>query len=597
MLPDKGPPQYSYLFAIQTTCTRINDLGRRGAESNARTRRIVNVSLYPLPPIIRPVIAAFCATDQPSALRLSSASRLWSAINRNPTYVLSGLVTLFVAIACGQGATKLLWCDELISLAIARQGSFATIWRALAAGADPNPPLSHWLIFESIRFFGESALAIRLPDILCVLFGIVALWSILRRWVCPGYAAAGALAFMATRGFDYAYNARSYAPLICFSMASLWLWLVSCDSSDGDRKWSRVGALAMMAAALALGISSNYYGVLAFFPIALGEAVRNVRARRFQPGAWVAMAVAATPLIAFLPLIRHSISEFVPYAWNRTQTGMMVESYLELVEGVFWPVLALALYAAWKGWKASDSEGSRQPARGATLLLRPHEATALATLILYPVLGYLVATGGAGMIGSRCVIPVCCGFGIAAALLGRRIFADDPRAGVIFLGVALFWVVARESACAIILAHQRTEFFALRDEVAGQPAKLPIVVGDFMFVLPLAHYSQPDVRGRIVFPIDFNAIHATEATDSVYENLWAGRNGIFPIRIVPYDSAAFTQNEIILIARPDGWLAQRLSRDGFHLGQPDENRAWQNVGGVFTSLSLFETRLQTAARN
>ena len=537
--------------------------------------------------------------------------RIWPWINRHPRSILIALIALSLTIACYQSATKLFWCDELITLAIARQGSFAGIWRALAAGADPNPPLSHWLVLESTRAFGDGELAVRLPAVLCTAIAIVSLWTILRRWVCPGYAAAGVLTFMATRGFDYAYNARSYAPLMGFSMASLALWLASTERTG----WARFAALAGMATALALGLSSNYYGALAFLPIALGEAVRAAKgfpdcasnplpaegsslvAGRVQPGVWVAMVFAALPLLAFLPLIRRDIAEFAPHAWNRTHAGMIVESYLNLVEAVFWPVFGLALYATWKRWRQSTHRVMSGPLWSGRSAVQPHEAAALGVLILYPTLGYLVAAGGADIIGARCVVPVCCGFGIAAGLLGRRIFGKSPRAGAMFLSTALLWVVARESACAIILVKQRTAFLALRDYVALQPLDRTIVVSDSLFVLPLAHYSTDGVRARILFPIDFDAIHVHEPDDSIEQNLWAGRNGIFPITIVAYDRSLFAGRELTLIARPDGWLAHRLISDCFHLSQPDHNPAWQHVGGVFTSLDHDETRLQLIMDN
>jgi hypothetical protein len=526
-----------------------------------------------------------------SVARPSRTGLLWSAINRNPVRTLAAIIAFYLAIACAQATTRLLWCDELITLAIARQGSLAAIWRALAAGADPNPPLSHWLVLQSIHVFGQGALAVRLPAILCVLLATVSLWAILRLWVCPGYAAVGVLAFMATRGFDYAYEARSYALLMGFGMTSLAFWLNSTER----RGTARLVALAGMTAALALGVCSNYYGVLAFFPIAAGEAMRLFGARRVQPEAWLAMALAATPLLVFLPLIRHNLLEFVPHAWNRPKPRVISESYLVLVEVVLWPVLGLALYVGWKRWRTAREQNWHWPDPAAPLL-QPYEAAALATLILYPVLGYLIAVGGAGMIGARCVVPVCCGFGIAAGLLGRKAFAGNARAGVIVLSALLFWVAARESVCAVILAQQRTAFFALLDDVAREPLDRPIVVADSLFVLPLAHYSSEQVRARIVFPIDFDAIHAIEPDDSIEENLWAGRNGIFPIQVVAYDSSWFGSRDLTVIARPNGWLTRRLTRDGFHLSQPDDNFPWQGVGGVFTSLDRFETRLFLASR-
>jgi hypothetical protein len=518
---------------------------------------------------------------------LNPRSRAWSAVNRRPGWTLAALIALYLAIACGQAATKLLWGDELITLAIARQGSLAGIWHALALGADPNPPLMHWMVLAATNAFGQSALAVRLPAILCVLLAIVSVWVILRRWVVPGYAAVGVLAFMATRGFDYAYDARSYAPLMGFAMASLAFWLASTDR----RGWPRLAALAGMAAALTLGLSSNYYGVLAFFPIAAGEIVRSLRTRRIEIGAWIAMAVAALPLLAYLPLIHNNIAEFTPHAWNRPQAEMIFNSYFELVEGVFWPVLGLALYAAWKRRRHATPRDEAA--------IQTYETTALVVLILYPVLGFCIAAGGAGMISPRCVVPVCCGFGIAAGLLGQRIFAASARGSIILLSAALLWVIAREAACSFVLAQQRTAFFSLRDEVAAQPHTQPIAVADSLFVLPLAHYSSEDIRARIVFPIDFDAIHKLEKDDSGEQNLWAGRNSIFPIKIVAYDRSLFAAPGLTVIARPGGWLAQRLGADGFRLSGSDsaDNPAWQDLGGVFTPMAHEETRILQAHDN
>lgn len=518
----------------------------------------------------------------PNAER-SHFQALWAAINCSPRATLSAVLALYLAIACGQAAAKLLWGDELMTLALARLGSLADIWRALVAGADPNPPLSHWLVQLSTDLFGQGALAVRLPAVLCVLVAILSLWAILRRWLPPGYAVVGILAFMATRGFDYAYDARSYGPLMGFSMAALALWLDNADRI-GLR---RLAGIAAMAVSLALALSSNYYGALGFIPITIGEAVLTVRTRRVRAGVWLALAAAALPLLAYRPLIRHNLAEFSPHAWNHAHFSVVTETYFELVEGVFWPVLGLAVYAAWRQWR-------RQSASAAASRIQAHEVAALVTLLLSPVLGYLVASASHGMISPRCVIPVCCGFGIAAAVLASHLFGSSARAGVIALGFALLWVVARESACAFVLAQQKAAFFAIRDDLAAEPATQPILVGDSLIVLPLAHYSNPGVASRIVFPIDFAAIHTWEPDDSGEQNLWAGRKGIFPIQIVAYSPP--TTANLIVVARPAGWLAHRLAGDGFHLVESRPDPAWNQLGGIFTPLSHEDTRLLAAHR-
>jgi len=281
-------------------------------------------------------------------------------------------------------------------------------------------------------------------------------------------------------------------------------------------------------------------------------------------------------------------------------------------------VLGLALYAAWKRRpNPPTASNSHSPKPGAPLFqrsllkgwgiramrepssdphprpLQPHETAALAVLLLYPIFGYLIAVAGHGMISPRCVVPVCCGFGIAAALLSSRIFASSHRAGVILLAAAFFWVAARESACAFVLAQQRAAFFRLRDQVARLPTDRPIVVADSLFVLPLAHYSSEAVRARIVFPIDFAAIHRFESDDSGEQNLWAGRGGVFPIRIAAYDPALFSAPSLIVVARPGGWLAHGLAADGFRIDETQPYPDWHRLGGVFTPMAHPETRILT----
>jgi hypothetical protein len=298
--------------------------------------------------------------------------------------VLGGVLAFYLAIVVVQASRKLLWVDELITLAIARQDGLVGIWKALAAGADPNPLLTHIAVMLAARWFGVSALAVRRPSIVFVGIALVAMWTMLRRWVAPAFAAAGLLAFMGTRGFDYAHDARSYAPMMGLGMASLALWMVS----DGLRGWRYWVATGGMVVALAAGISANYYCVLALFPIAAGELVRSVRRRELRVGLWAGMAVASLPLLAYLPLIRHNIAEFGPHAWNRPRVSMVGMSYLELVEGILWPGVAMAGFVWWKR-------------RGAAWGLRASEATSLWVLLAYPILGFAIAVGGAGMISPR----------------------------------------------------------------------------------------------------------------------------------------------------------------------------------------------------
>lgn len=535
-----------------------------------------------------------------------AASRLPSLLDRFPARTLGGLLGVGLLLMLVQAKTRLLWADEVITASIARQGSLGGIWRALAAGADPNPPLVHILVLAAARVFGWSALALRVPSIAAMLLTTVCIWSILRRWVTPSAAAVGVLAFMATRGFDYGYEARSYALLTGCTMAALACWMKTVPgprhelpgeaSSTGGRKGQMLLWVVLCALSLGGAVSSNYYGVLAWFPVAAGEAVRTIRTRSVRAGIWIGLAVAALPLYAYLPLIRHNIAEFTPHAWNRTSFSVVPESYFVLVEGVFWPVLVGGAYVAWRRTRAIRPLGAEIEARqGRGRTVCASEAVALSVLLVYPVLGLALSAVGGGMISARCVLPVCCGFGIAAGLLARRLF-DTPRRMTVLLALGLLWVIGRQTACFVLLDEQREAFSGLLGslEARANAGSSPILVSDSNLAPPLAWYATPELRSRLVFPIDFAAIHRYEADDSGEQNLWAGRYGVFPLQVVPYSPTLVAGNPAFVLARRGGWLARMLAADGLSVRDettPAELKTLKQLGGVFTPLAHDGTRV------
>jgi hypothetical protein len=498
------------------------------------------------------------------------------------TVLSAGLAVLFVCVTVAQAQVKLLWGDEFVTLWIGRQRSFDGIWRALAAGADPNPPLMHVLSWWSTSLLGTSSVAVRLPSILAMALALVCLWIFLRRRLAPVYAAAGCLALMATRGFDYAYDARSYSLLMGFAMAALLLWAVSVEARGARRTM----LLAGVAVGLAAGLSSNYYGVLAFLPVAAGEIHFSVLTRRVRPGVWVALVAASLPLLAYLQLIRLNVAEFGPHAWNKPQLAMISDSYLVIVEGILWPVLGLLAYAVWQ-----SSRGRRRTREAA---LSAWERTAVMVLLAYPVLAFAIALAGAGMVSARCAVPVCLGVAIFGAILLSR--CASPRAAAVVVALLCVWVVAREAACGYVLLHQRHAFMLFRNAVERTAAPgEPVVVGDSLAVMPLYWYGSAALRQQIVFPIDFDAIHRSEADDSGEQNLWGGRDGVFPVKIATPAELLAEPQERVLVGPEQGWVANDLRQRGYVLREQSTHVPWDRLGGVFTPLAHEQTRIFLAA--
>jgi len=493
----------------------------------------------------------------------------------------AGLTVLFLCVTFAQAYWKLLWGDEFVTFWIGQQRSFGGIWRALEAGADPNPPLMHVLDWWSTAALGMGPVAVRLPSIAAMGLGVACLWIFLRRRVAPVYAAAGCLALMTTRGFDYAYDARSYGLLMGFAMAALLLWSLSVEAT-----WSRRAlCLTGLCLALAAGVSSNYYGVLAFFAIAGGEISFALTARKWRPGAWLAMFVASLPLLGYLRLIHANIAEFGPHAWNKPQPSMISDSFVVIVEGIVWPVLGLSAFALWK------ARSGRIP--GAHSGFPVWERAATWVLIAYPVIAFLIAVGGAGMVSPRCAAPVCFGVVIFGTILLSRYATRRTAAQVVT--VLVVWVLVREAACGYVLVHQRNAFLHLVATVERTAAPdEPVVVGDSLLVMPLYWYGSAELRRQIVFPVDFDAIHRSEADDSGERNLWGGRDLVFPVDIDTPKEVLRDGEEEIVIAPPNGWLARTMQARGNELREVPVDVRWERLGGVFTPLAHEETRLLLA---
>lgn len=475
----------------------------------------------------------------------STLSRYYQTLNEHPGGVLAAISVLYFGLTFSVGSIKLIWLDEFITLYISKLGHLHSILGALGRGADPNPPLTYLLVIGSTKLFGQNAIALRLPAMLASWAGIVALYSFLRKRVPALYAAAGALFFMATAAFDYSFEGRSYALVLGFCALSLLAWQRTIDGVH--RTWAAVG----LAVALAAGVSSNYFAVLAFFPIAAGELLRDWRARRIEWRVWLALVAAGCTVFLYLPLINKAVATFSPYAWNKVQLDVIADSYLEMVETILWPALCLLAIGIFF-WRRN--RGRRQPG-----ILPPHEALAAFTLMVYPFIAYAVARIRGGMLSPRFVIPMCYGFAIAVAAMAYRVFGKRAWAGLVLSLTLLGWVFAREGVVARMYYDQRLALFRI---IHCLPATRAIAVTDSLLVLPLYYYTPRAIASHVYFPVDFAAIRKYKKEDSPEQNLWKGRNGIYPVPILSLSEFSAEHPDYVLAAPGSNWLVQKLIDEG-----------------------------------
>lgn len=488
--------------------------------------------------------------------------------------VLLGLSTIALLIAVTVASFRLFWFDELVTLYIAKTGSLRAIWHAIANGADPNPPLTHLLVSWSMSLFGENHFSVRLPAIVAGMVGVVGLFVFLKRRLPIAFSALGVLFYLSTRAFDYSYESRSYALTLCFCMLALLLWRAAVEGRH------QILASVGLALSLAAGISSNYFAVLACFPIAAGELVLAWERRRIELRVWLALLFGGSTVFVYLPLINRAVAQFAPYAWNKPDSTFFYGTYRLLLDvglhSAFILVEAGVVVYLYQRFKEHRAVPRAFPL---------HEFAAIVTLIAYPFIGYVIAVIRAGMISPRFVLPMCLGAAIAVAIAACRLFAESSIITVVLLFVTLSWALARNSYTASgLLLEQRVDFHNLQKEL---PREGTLVVPDSLLAFPLYYYSPPDTAARIVFPFDVKAIRRFKGEDSAEQNLWAGRR-TFPLTISALNRVECSWKECHIVSPPGNWLIAKLEADGIPAKVYDArtNSRHLRAGGFLFSLSF-----------
>jgi len=503
------------------------------------------------------------------------SERLYIALNAHSGRMLSIQIAMYFAAALSLAALKPFWFDELITFNIARQPSLRTIWQLLLNGADPNPPLSHVFTALSMRLFGNSEIAVRLPAICAGAITILCIYEFLVRRVPPVFASAGAFFYLTTHAFDYAYEARSYSFVICFSAVALIAWRWSHESAR-----RRMAAL-LLAVSLAAAVSSNYYGLLTFFAIAAGELVATAQRRRIAWPVWLALAAGAAPMFAYLPLVHAAVARFTPFAWNKPYPQFMVDAYTLMLETSVWlPLAAVYSVIVILFYERVNLNVRRTP------ILRQPEFVAVAVISAFPVLGYVLAVVRGNMISPRCVIVFCVGISIAVAISAFKLIGRSCTASLLFLLGSFCWFAYHAGDVASDYSNQRQ---ALDRIIAMLPNNGTIVVPDSLLATTLHIYAPAPLAQRIIFPMDIPAVRKYQREDSSEQNLAAAPQ-IYSVPIVPFEQFQEGHQVYYILSPEDNWLLQKLRDDGVRARRiPLDFRSHDMLG--FTPLAHHDVSL------
>jgi hypothetical protein len=154
---------------------------------------------------------------------------------------------------------------------------------------------------------------------------------------------------------------------------------------------------------------------------------------------------------------------------------------------------------------------------------------------------------------------MCYGFAVAVSATAYRLFGKRAWAGLVLVATLLGWVFAREGVVARMYYDQR---LALNRIIDTLPATSAIAVTDSLLILPLHYYAPRAIASHIFFPVDFDAIRQYKKEDSPEQNLWNGRDWIYPVPIVPLSAFASSHDSYVLAAPGSNWLLQKLIVQG-----------------------------------
>jgi Dolichyl-phosphate-mannose-protein mannosyltransferase len=477
------------------------------------------------------------------------------------------------ALAVTAARDKPFWHDEVFTVLIS-QMPFATMYRAAADGIDLAPPLNTALTRVVHSVGGVGPVATRLAPIASFLAASTLIFLIVRRRAGTLAALTAALLPAATKSWQYAYEARGYAlTMACFA-AALHGWF---EAAAGRRV--RLN-LVILALALAGGLWTHYYFVLAFIPVVLGEAVRQAAQRRVDIRPWTAIVLAGLIALPLWPLVRASSAQRATF-WARpdADSPLVTRSqalYHSLFDTPEQPLLATtarvvaALIAV---------ELVRRALRGVWPTRLPaHQLAALGACLLLPVAGLLLGDYS-GVFTERYVLFTIVGV-VLALVLGLSWLA--PPSGLAQIAAVVGVLAASVHLGSRILSDRERPLTQVErrpllvDRLVRFPD--PIVITGGVDYLEIWYYMPATVKPRALYLGDPDGELRENRADSVSRGFSALARWT-PLPVMPIDEFVASHPRFWMYSSVPNWIERSLTRRGATLIEHDRDR--HNAGTLY----------------
>ncbi|HTR36567.1 MAG TPA: glycosyltransferase family 39 protein [Bryobacteraceae bacterium] len=465
------------------------------------------------------------------------AAALERFLERHQTLVLALWSLAYFAGTALRALGKPFWYDEILTLLEARQPSLSASLHALG-DVDWMPPASHVVFYLTDKLAGHGEIAFRIPVMIAFWIFCLCLFFFARRRVSFYFASMALLLPYASAFQSYSYEARSYAFVLAFCGIALVSWQAAAERTR--RAWPLVG----LALGIAGAISFQYWGVLIGLPLAAAEAYRDYHRRRIDWPIWIAFALGATPLAAFVFVILRGLRSWTPYAELRATPFDYLDFYRTEFRVYFaFAIPAALLLAAWfvLGGRKEKPSGN-EPAR-----IPVHEWIAAAILLLTPVAAVSLELAiPPHAFSNRYAAPAVAGYALLGSFLAARWAGKRAAVGLACALAAL--------APFAYLMTQPEHFKSPFQRLPGLEQRLergPVVMDDLIGYLEIWYYTRERLKPSLIF-------------------VKAARKQTFPLRefaklgvpVIAYRDFAAPGKEFLFYPSRRGGLRKRILEDG-----------------------------------
>lgn len=484
-----------------------------------------------------------------AAFKVSPATHM----GRSSRLTLAILIGLSAVLSLLRSHARLLVHDEFLSFYTDRVPSIRELFYIqLHSPISLDPPAYHVLSHFSMKLLGQNAMGLRLPALCGFLLMQVSLFFFVRTIAGYRSAVVATILPVLTASFHYSLEGRPYALLFGLYALSLVCW------QSATRRDRRAWALTGITVAVALAITSHYFGVLILIPLCAGELVRTIHRRAVDWPIVVAGLIGASALSLCLPF-RSAVMVYrqhyylgaqVPRPWQVFE--MLVFDYsrhrdsVQNLSAVVLTLLLLLLVAA--SWRHYRRRQAGEPA---------HEWAALLGLALLPLFGYVLGSLATHTFEIRFVTPTIvayfAAFGIVVGPSLRRNSVYFPLlAGLLIGAIAInLAIVSRERQYTQYILASLVPSAQTRAALDADPTQRIYMQSQQEFFTDSYYTPDPALRSRLTLVYDGTEELRWHSIDT-YSIAETNMQAFTGLSVRPY-SDLLAEHSPLLLLYPDGW--------------------------------------------